>query len=131
MKRKTKILAILTGVLVGAISCWFNPYSEMTLLGVPIWMLMSGGALIGAFLITILRGGSPWTNALFVSLGIILAVISRIVYDVTFWDPTSHNLAPFEVIYFGFIAVCSSSIGAFLASLTKRYKELKLNSHES
>jgi hypothetical protein len=45
------------------------------------------------------------------------AVAARIFYDVTFWDKTSHNLFPFELILYTIIIIPSAFTGSFLAYL--------------
>lgn len=59
---------------------------------------------------------SPYSSFAFLSTSAIVADIIMIVVDSVFFDPTSHNLAPFELIIFGF---CSFLIFSFLFLVTK------------
>jgi hypothetical protein len=38
MKNKVEIGITLTGLTVGGISYWFQPYNQMTFLGLNIWL---------------------------------------------------------------------------------------------
>lgn len=106
---------ILIGVIIGAISYWFNPYNDLYFLGIHIWILMGVGAFLGAILSRLLFLTKTSKCALFLTLGILISVLLRIIYDITFWDPTSHNLAPFEIIIAALITLPASFLGSFLA----------------
>lgn len=106
---------ILIGVIIGAISYWFNSYNDLYFLGIHIWILMGVGAFLGAILSRLLFLTKTSKSALFLTLGILISVLLRIIYDITFWDPTSHNLAPFEIIIAALITLPASFLGSFLA----------------
>ena len=53
MSNKANIWVTLVGILIGAIAYWFQPYNQMTVLGIHIWLLMSSGALLGSLLLTV------------------------------------------------------------------------------
>ena len=80
--------------------------------------VVGSGTLIGAFLSRLLLNQNPWRVGLLITLGVILSVIIRIIYDTIFWDSTSHNLAPFEVIFAGFQSFPMAFIGAYLAKFS-------------
>jgi hypothetical protein len=44
VKNKIVKLIILVGIMVGGLSYWFNPYDELSLLGISIYKLMGAGA---------------------------------------------------------------------------------------
>jgi len=118
MKTKSKIAVVLVGLIIGAIAFWFQPYSEINVLGLQS-VIMSGGAFLASFLLTTLLVKRPGQIAPWVSLGVGIAVILRIIYDVTFWDPTSHNLFPFVIIVCGIVTVPPAFVGAYLSLLIR------------
>jgi uncharacterized membrane protein YccC len=119
MKNKIKIRIGITlvGLIIGGITYWFKPYGE---LGIPeIVLPWSLGAFLGSLLLMLFVNEKPPKIALLVSLGIALAVLARIIYDTTFVDSTSHNMAPFEIIICGIITIPSAFAGAYLGLLGK------------
>lgn len=118
-----KFWIILAGIMAGGIAYWFQPYNQSTMLGINIWLIMSTGVFITVFLLKLLSNDKPNKIALLVSSGVILAVFARIVYDVTFWDSTSHNLAPFEIVICAFVVLPVAFAGAYLPSLVKRLRQ--------
>jgi hypothetical protein len=123
MKNRINIWIILTGILVGAISYWRIPYAEMHLLGINMWVFLGSGTLIGSILSTLLFNQKPWKIGLLITFGVILSIIIRIIYDVTFWDSTSHNLAPFEVIIGGLQSLPMAFVGAYLSKFIQTVKK--------
>jgi len=122
MKIKVDIWITLVGVLIGAISNWIHPYHELNLEDSPILSVLILGSLLGSFLLTLYLNKRYSEIALLVTLGVVLAFIARIVYDITFWDSHSHNLAPFEIIT-SLITLPSAFTGSFLGHLIKRFKK--------
>jgi len=120
MKTKITILLILIGILIGAISYWFQPYNQLNVFGVHTRLIWSLGAFFGSLLLYILVDEKPFKIALLISLGVMLAIIFRIIYDTIFWDSTSHNLAPFEVIVCGMVTIPSAFAGSYLVVLIKK-----------
>lgn len=117
MKYKISIIIILTGLLLGGIAYWFQPYNQQNLFGVSIYLIMGVGAFLSSFFITVYQREKPLKISKFISLGVILAVLGRIAFDVTFFDSTSHNLAPFEIIICGLNAFLPALAGGFLGRL--------------
>ncbi|MGH7616234.1 MAG: hypothetical protein ACREPM_03315 [Gemmatimonadaceae bacterium] len=122
MKGRT-IVTIIAGVLACGLPLWPIPYNQVSLPGNPsvkIWLGLGAmaGALGGWLLEPKLR-----RPILAVTLGYMLAVCGRIEVE-TSRDPTTHNLAPFEVIiaaFYGFIAACIGVAVAWLVrGFTKR-----------
>ena len=62
----------------------------------------------------------PYKIAMLIFLGVVLAVMARILYDTIFWDKTSHNLAPFEILLCGIITIPSAFLGVYLTLLFKK-----------
>ena len=115
MKKKVNIWITLVGMLIGSISYWRIPYDELNLLQINIWLFVGSGTLIGSLFSTLFFNQNPRKVGLLITLGVILAVSIRIFYDVTFWDSTSHNLAPFEIVFSGLQSLPTALIGAYLA----------------
>lgn len=121
MKQSPGLSATVTGIFIGAIAYWFQPYNQTTVLGVNMWLIMGIGALLGALLLMLFLQEKPSKTALLVSLGVIFAIFARILFDTLFWDPTSHNLAPFEILFAGFVTVPGAFIGVYLGVLINKY----------
>ena len=100
--------------MAGAIATWFQPYNQLEIFGVDYRLIMAVAALIFAFLYTLFSGARTYTAGVFIGLGIIAALVLRIVVD-WFADSTDHNLWPLELAIFTVIAFPSALIGAYLA----------------
>lgn len=121
MKSKVRMGSMLVGLIVGGIAYWFESFVQT---GIPAsFFIWSVGAFFGALLLMLFLNGKPPKIALLVALGIALAVLFRIIYDTTFVDSTSHNLAPFEFIICGIITIPSAFGGSYLGLLIKKFKK--------
>ncbi len=125
MKNKIKIRfgITLVGLIIGGIAYWFQPYNQSTVLGINMYLIMTVGAIFASLLLKLFVNEKSPKIALLVSLGVVLAILARIIYDTTFWDSTSHNLAPFEIIFCGIITIPSAFAGTFLGFLIKDFKK--------
>ncbi len=121
MKNNNGKAATLTGVIIGGLAYWFQPYNQTTVLGVNIWVIMGIGAFLGALCLIVFLSEPPSKIAWLVVLGVMIAILARILYDTLFWDSTSHNLAPFEFLLAGFVTIPSAFTGAYLGLLIKKY----------
>jgi hypothetical protein len=61
----------------------------------------------------VFRKNQPSWNALTVSFGVMLGMLSRILVDILL-DPTSHNLFPFELMIGLVIVLPVCFVGAYL-----------------
>ncbi|MBP6758762.1 MAG: hypothetical protein KA133_05875 [Flavobacterium sp.] len=127
MKSEIKYWITLVGIIAGGIAYWLQPYGQSKIFGIGIWTVMGIDAFMGSFFLMISLAYKPYLIALFVSLGVAIAILARIFYDITFWDKTSHNLAPFEFIIGGFVTIPSAYSGAYLALLIKKMLPKKQN----
>lgn len=109
---------VLVGFLIGGLGYWFQPYNDLHILGINIYVIIGVGAFLASSFMSFYKKSKPFKIAGFVTIGVILAVVCRIVYDITFWDGTSHNLAPFELVICGLIAFIPAIIGGFLGKIT-------------
>jgi uncharacterized membrane protein YjjP (DUF1212 family) len=107
--------------MVGGLSYWFNPYDELSLLGISIYKLMGAGAFLGSLSLTLILNKRPWEIALLITTGIMISIMCRIIFD-GINDPSTHNLFPFEIIAALFISVPSAFIGSYLSVLLKFLK---------
>jgi hypothetical protein len=119
LKRPSNISAILSGLIIGAITHWFQPYNQSEIFGVHIYYCVGVAAFMVGLIIVLSRNVSPIQVALYISLGLVFAILGRIIYDTTFWDSTSHNLAPFEIMGGGGVGLISALIGGYLAVAIK------------
>lgn len=60
---------------------------------------------------------------LLITFGVVLVLIIRIIYDLIFWDSTSYNLAPFEVIFGGLQSLPMAFFGAYLKKVIQNLKK--------
>ena len=121
MKNKIVILIIFVGIMAGGLSYWFNPYNELSLLGISIYKLMGAGAFLGSLSLTLILNEKPWKIALLITTGIIIGIMCRIIFD-GINDSSTHNLFPFEIIIALFVSVPSAFIGSYLSVLIKYVK---------
>ncbi len=121
MKNKIVLLIILVGIMAGGLSYWFNPYNEMSLLGISIYKLMGSSAFLSSLILTLILNEKPWRIALIITAGVIIGVMCRIIFDIII-DSSTHNLFPFEIIIAIFITVPSTFIGSYLSLLIKKLK---------
>jgi uncharacterized membrane protein YjfL (UPF0719 family) len=94
----------------------------MNIFGIPYLLILTVVIFIGSLLLMILINGTLTRVAISVSSGVIAVIILRIAFDLLFWDSTSHNLAPFEIIIKGAVAVPCAFAGAYLGTLIKPKK---------
>jgi hypothetical protein len=66
--------------MVGGLSYWFNPYDELSLLGISIYKLMGAGAFFSLSL-TLILNKRPWEIAL-ITTGIMISIMCRIILMV-------------------------------------------------
>jgi len=80
---------------------------------------------LGVSFLSGIAGGIIYRKDLFIAgfittAGFFVAVLLRIVYDLTFIDPTSHNLFPIELVMWGIMAFIPAVAGAFLGNMILR-----------
>jgi hypothetical protein len=82
--------------MVGGLSYWFNPYDELSLLGISIYKLMGAGAFLGSLSLTLILNKRPWEIALLITTGIMISIMCRIILMVLMIKYTQSF--PFEII---------------------------------
>lgn len=114
MKNYLKLSPLLIGLVIGAITYWFQPYNQTELAGMSLWLILGALAFMAALIYSFLNEPKALRLAFFLSLGVLLGNLIRIIYDIQFWDPSSHNLAPFELILAFVCSFPSALIGAYI-----------------
>ncbi|MCA0132139.1 hypothetical protein [Winogradskyella alexanderae] len=117
---KLKYWIILVGLVIGALAYWNVPYKELQLNNLNMWLFVGSGTFIGGFVLKLVSKKAPINVALFLMLGVITSIVLRIVYDVSLWDSTSHNVAPFEIVLAGLQSFPFALLGAYIAVLIKK-----------
>lgn len=117
---KVKLASIIAGVVIGGIGYWFQPYNQLNVFGIHTYIIWFVGAFLISMLLMFLFKCKKLTLSSFMALGILLAVTLRILFDIAFLDPTSHNLFPFEIIICGIVSFPGALAGAFFPGLFKR-----------
>jgi hypothetical protein len=113
MIKKPDLLILFLGLLIGAIGYWTTDFSEEKALYESVFYFKAPGSFLVVLLAGFLRKNQPAWNALLVSFGVMLGMLTRILSDMVI-DPSSHNLFPFELLI-GFVIVLPVSfLGAFL-----------------
>lgn len=110
---------MIAGIITGVLGYWLNDYNVMHVFGIPIYIILAGGAFISAFLFAGSATGINRKSVTAIYIGVILAVIGRIIYDLM-KDSTTHNLFPFELLFVSFMIIPAILLGAFLSGLTKK-----------
>lgn len=120
MKKKGKLWTIIAGIFIGGLTYWRIPYAEMNMIDLNYWLLIGVGAIIGACLSTIFFHQKPFSAGLFITLGVVLSVLFRIIYDTVFWDASSHSLAGIEVVIACLQSLPPALIGAYAGVIFKK-----------
>lgn len=111
---------ILIAMLVAGLSYWTIPYEKMD--NDIMYILWTISAFITASILTYFSPEKIVKQALLTTAGFEIAIIVRAIYDMTFVDPTSHNLIPFELVINGFLAFIPALAGAFIIGMIIRLK---------
>jgi FtsH-binding integral membrane protein len=114
MKKSTPLLFMIFGALVGALGYWRIDFSEDGALYQTVFYTLAPGAFLVTLISGFIRKNKPAMNALIISLGVMLGMLSRIAVDLI-KDPSSHNLFPFELMIGLVIVLPAAFLGAYLA----------------
>lgn len=113
MIERKHLPTILLGFVVGAVGYWTADLKEEEEFSRVIYGILGPGAFICAVISFSLRKKSPGFLALLVSLGIMLGMLSKILFDM-FKDPSSHTLFPFELLLGLVIIMPAAFLGSYL-----------------
>ncbi|MFL0685071.1 MAG: hypothetical protein ACJLTB_17960 [Algoriphagus aquaeductus] len=106
-------IILILGFIVGAIGYWTADFSEEKALYESVFYIKAPGAFIAVLIAGLLRKKEPAQNALRVTFGVMLGMLSRILFDMTL-DPSSHNLFPFELMIGLVIVMPAAFVGSYL-----------------
>src|SRR5688572_2313788 len=112
-------MMFLTGLALGAAICGL-PYVVYAAEFPPLVITMIALALAAAGL-AVARPADRWLAGAGVGAGIVVPIVVTIVLDYQ-RDPTSHNLAPFEILIGLAVGMPPALLGALLGGLTGRVK---------
>jgi hypothetical protein len=113
MRKKSNLFVLLLGFLIGALGYWTADFSEERALYESVYYIKAPGAFLAVLIAGVFRKNQPSWNALMVSFGVMLGMLSRILVDILL-DPTSHNLFPFELMIGLVIVLPVCFVGAYL-----------------
>lgn len=106
-------IILILGFIVGAVGYWTADFSEEKALYESVFYIKAPGAFIAVLIAGLLRKKEPAQNALRVTFGVMLGMLSRILFDMTL-DPSSHNLFPFELMIGLVIVMPAAFVGSYL-----------------
>ncbi len=106
-------LILVLGFLVGALGYWTADFSDERALYQSVYYIKAPGAFIAVIIAGLIRKNEPAQNALRVTFGVMLGMLSRIIFDISL-DPSSHNLFPFELMIGMVIVMPVAFLGAYL-----------------
>lgn len=112
------ILLVVVTLAAGAVY-WPVPYGEVDFFESRFLTTWGIIALIGGFIGVQPLKQSTKHATILVTTGYVLSALIRIIVD-GISDPTSHNLAPFELLIVLVIALPPSFVGAWVANLLIR-----------
>ncbi len=107
----------LIGVTLGAFVCGL-PYLFYGATAPPI-AITSVALAVAAAGLALLRSGARWKTGGGVGTGLVVVVVVQIIVDYS-RDPTSHNLAPFEILIALVIGLPPAVLGVLLGNLVRR-----------
>jgi hypothetical protein len=115
MKKNKNLVIIAIGFLIGTIGYWIADFTDERALFKTVSTILGPGTFIGAIISTIYRKNKPILNALMISLGVLLGMLSRIFWDII-QDPKSHNFFPIELLIGLAIVLPVAFLGSFLVN---------------
>ena len=113
----TVMVVELIGVALGALVCGL-PYLFYGATSPPI-AITSVALAVAAAGLALLRPGARWQTGTGVGIGLLVVIVVQIVVDYN-RDPTSHNLAPFEILIGLVIGLPPAILGVLLGRLVRR-----------
>jgi hypothetical protein len=104
---------IALGIFVGALGYWTADFSIDGEFSRVIYSILGPGAFICSVISVFVRQKSPGFIALMISLGVMLGMLSKILYDII-RDSSSHDMLPFELLLGLVIVFPAAFLGSFL-----------------
>lgn len=113
MNEKKHLPIIALGLFVGALGYWTADFSIDGEFSRVIYSILGPGAFICSVISFSVRKKYPGFIALLVSFGIMLGMLSKILYDIA-QDASSHDMLPFELLLGLVIVLPAAFLGSFL-----------------
>lgn len=121
MARSNKIWSLVLGIISGALSYWFNPYNDMYVEGLNIYVILGITVFVSALSLGFLYKKSNLLSPVLICVGVVVAAMARILDDTRI-DPTDHNLFPFEILTLLIVAVPLAFFGWWLGNFINKKK---------
>ena len=121
MKKRLFIIIALVTVAVTGIFIWFSPnHNHSNDFTIPFVL-----SVLFALTFSILTQLQINKILLATTSGVMIALIIKIIIDLQF-DPTSHNLFPFEILIDLIFILIASLIGAGIGFIYRRFRKRNL-----
>ncbi len=117
LKNKSILTSLITGLICGALSYWFQPYNDRFVLGMDIYILMGLLTFLASLLIGLAFIKPGFIVPLYLCVGFVASVMGRIFYDITFIEKSHHNLWPLEILFVLGVILPASLAGSLIAYL--------------
>ena len=118
---KNAIRELGVGFIIGVITFWFVEYNAGILLGIPLRYYLFVGSTISVFAFTYFLNKEILKVTFFVTHGVLIGQLVRILYDLSI-DSHTHNLLPFELFDTLIVCFLSGLVGGGLTLFLKRPK---------
>lgn len=109
---------LLLSVLTAGVPIWFTSYHTFT--NTKIIRVSAILTLLLALLFSLLTNDQNKKIFFILAAGFVSATIIKIIID-SISDPSTHNLLPFEIIYYAIIASLAALIGVGVGFVIKRF----------
>lgn len=113
---------LMAGFLTGAAGYWFYPLENLSILESNMPWIWSAGAFLSGFLLSNPSRRLYIYPSFPICLGVLSAVILRMIFDLLYEDPTSHTLAGIEILLCMLIVLPASLLGSYLRWAFKSFK---------
>ncbi|MEI6139435.1 MAG: hypothetical protein WCP85_09230 [Mariniphaga sp.] len=117
--KKNQLIVIFLGLLYAAITYWPVFYMDINMVSRTFFIIWFSGALVIGCISVIFCKNEVLRSAAFVTIGFVLAVVLRIVYD-SIGDANSHNLAGIEVVIAVFYTFLGGLVGAIIGRVIQK-----------
>ena len=84
-------------------------------------IVLSAGSFLLCLVATLYFDQRPNYVSIYLALGVVLSYILLVIYDTTFVDPTSHNLAGLVVTILVVLSLPAALIGGYLGVLLRKF----------
>lgn len=118
---KNAIRELGVGFIIGVITFWFVEYNVRILFGIPLKYYLMVGSAASVFVFTYFLNKEILKATFFVTHGIILGQLARILFDLA-KDSHTHNLLAIELFDTLIVCFLSGLVGGGITLFLKRPK---------